>query len=77
MSGFNLTAERVNRGLSIRALAREMGVAEQSLRRLEAGERVTPAIAKRIADYFGVKVTDLGPFRDMAVDGTPDDKAAA
>lgn len=61
MSVINLRADRLNKGHSIRSLARELGVTEQAIRRLEEGERVHPATAKRIADYFGVQVTDLMP----------------
>lgn len=57
----NLTVERLNSGHTIRSLARELDVSEQSIRRLEAGEGVRPAIAKKVADYFGVQVTDLMP----------------
>lgn len=60
---FDASVERLNRGLSVRGLARECHVPEQAVRRLEAGERITPANAKKIADFFGVKVTDLPPFR--------------
>jgi transcriptional regulator with XRE-family HTH domain len=57
----NLARERVNRGFTVRGLARELGVAEQTIRRLENGEMVHPAKAKVVADFFGCKVTDLMP----------------
>lgn len=63
---FDLPTERLNAGLSIRGLAKEVGVAEQSVRRLESGETVHPAVAKKVADYFGVKVMDLMPLREAA-----------
>lgn len=63
MSGtLNLAAERLNRGHSVRSLARELGVSEQSIRRLEDGDGVHPATALKVADYFGLKVTDLLPL---------------
>jgi DNA-binding XRE family transcriptional regulator len=62
MSEFNLSRERLNRGLSIRGAAKDIGVAEQSIRRLEDGLGVHPATAKKVADFFGVKVTDLMPL---------------
>lgn len=72
MSGeFHLRAARLNAGLAVRELARAVDVPEQSVRRLELGNGVTPAIAKRIADYFGVQVTDLMPLPQ------PDREAAA
>jgi ribosome-binding protein aMBF1 (putative translation factor) len=63
---FNLTTARLNAGYSIRGLARELKVPEASIRRLESGEGVAPSTAKKIADYFGVKVMDLPSFREQA-----------
>jgi hypothetical protein len=41
-------------------------VPEQSIRRFEAGGGgLHPANAKRIADRFGVQVTDLLPVKDV------------
>lgn len=59
---FNLTEARLNSGHSIRSLGEELGIGYQSIRRLEAGEPVRPAAAKKVADFFGVKVTDLMPL---------------
>lgn len=59
---FDLKTARLNAGLSIRGLAREVDVPEQSIRRFESGDGgLHPANAKRIADHFGIKVTDLMP----------------
>jgi DNA-binding XRE family transcriptional regulator len=58
----NLAAARINAGYSIRSLARELDVNEHSIRRLEAGEAVHPATAKKVADFFGVTVVDLMPL---------------
>lgn len=55
----DLAAERLNRGYSIRSLAEELGVHQHAIRRLEAGEGVHPATAKKVADFFGCQVTDL------------------
>lgn len=64
---FNLTMARINAGYSIKSLARELGVHEHAIRRLERGEGgVHPANAKLIADRFGVQVTDLMPLEDAA-----------
>lgn len=59
---FDLATERLNRGHSIRSLADELGIHQHAIRRLEAGEGVHPATAKKIADYFGCRVTDLMPL---------------
>lgn len=58
---FDLTSARVNAGYSRRGLARELKVHEHAITRLENGERIHPATAKKIADYFDVRVTDLMP----------------
>jgi transcriptional regulator with XRE-family HTH domain len=64
----NLRAARLNKGLSSRAAAEEMGVTQSILLRAESGEGVRPVHAKRIADYYGVKVTDLWPIEDDAAE---------
>jgi transcriptional regulator with XRE-family HTH domain len=58
----DLQRERLNRGLSLRAAAAEIGVREQTIRRLEGGERVHPANAKKVADFYGVTVVDIMPI---------------
>jgi plasmid maintenance system antidote protein VapI len=62
----NLTEARLNNGHSIRSLAEHLGVHQHSIRRLEAGERIHPAAAKTIADYFGCSVVDLMPLEEAA-----------
>jgi ribosome-binding protein aMBF1 (putative translation factor) len=63
---FNLTQARLNAGHSIRGLADEIEVPEASIRRLEDGKGVHPANAKKVADYFDVRVTDLMPVQEAA-----------
>lgn len=63
---FDLTAARLNAGHSIRSLADQLGIGEQSIRRLENGEAIHPATAKTIADFFDVRVTDLMPIQREA-----------
>ncbi len=62
MTGEQLRGAYINRGFSRRGFAKHVGVPEQSLRRLERGERVHPASAKKVADELGVQVTDLMPL---------------
>jgi transcriptional regulator with XRE-family HTH domain len=57
----NLTAERLNRGMSVRQAAERIGIAAGTLSTLEAGGSVHPASAKLVADFYGCKVTDLLP----------------
>jgi ribosome-binding protein aMBF1 (putative translation factor) len=59
---FDLTRARINKGHSIRGLARELHTHEQTIRRLEEGLPVRPESAKPVADYFEVQVTDLMPL---------------
>lgn len=56
---FDLRSARVNRGLSRRELATLVGLGRETIRRLERGERVHPASAKKVADFFGVQATDV------------------
>lgn len=63
----NLTVARLNAGHSIRSLAAALDVPEQSIRRLESGDGVHPANAKKVADWLGCTVTELLPLeKDVA-----------
>lgn len=66
-TGFDLARERVNKGHSVRGLARKLKTHEQTIRRLEQGLPVRPESAKPVADYFGVQVTDLMPVEHEGV----------
>lgn len=63
---FDLERARINKGHSIKGLARQVQVHEQTIRRIENGLPVRPESAKPVADYFGVKVTDLIPIEGDA-----------
>lgn len=63
---FDLRSARINAGFSMKGLARELGVHEHAVRQLERGNRVRPATAKRVADFFEVQVTDLMPVEEAA-----------
>jgi transcriptional regulator with XRE-family HTH domain len=58
---FDLRSERLNRGWSRRAAAKEIGVSSYALKSLEAGGSASPASAKKIADFFEIQVVDLMP----------------
>ena len=64
MTTDELTAARLNAGHSIRSFAEEIGVPEPTIRRLESGLGIHPKYAKRVADFFGVQVTDLPTFSE-------------
>jgi transcriptional regulator with XRE-family HTH domain len=62
----NLKAERLNRGLSLTAAAEQIEVPLNVLSRAEAGEgQPHPANAKKIADFYGHKVTDIWPLEGV------------
>lgn len=54
-----------NEGMSRRQFGAHIGVPEGVLRRLESGLRISPENAKKVADHFGCKVTDLMPLEDV------------
>ena len=66
MTAAQMRAARLNAGFSIRGLGRHIGVPEQSIRRLEDGLAVSPEYAKKVADFYGVLVTDLEAFMEQA-----------
>lgn len=61
----NLMAERLNRGLTREALAKELGVSTETVRNIES-RRTTPRVktAKAIADLYECEVTDIWPVTD-------------
>lgn len=50
----NIRAERITRGLTLPAFAKEVGVNYQIARRAEQGKPVREDSAKLLADYLGV-----------------------
>ncbi len=56
----------INEGMSRIQFAARVGLDESTVRRLERGQGVSPASAKRIADHFDCKVTDLLPIGEDA-----------
>lgn len=67
MATVDLRAERLNRGFSLRQAAEAMDVPEQSIRRAEVGEGLSPQNAFKIASFYGYKVTDVWPLPDERV----------
>jgi transcriptional regulator with XRE-family HTH domain len=58
---------RYERGLTQQQVADGSGVSERTLVRLERdAQRPSARIAKRLADYFGVEVTDVVPAEPRA-----------
>lgn len=58
----DLRAERLNRGKSQREMAEIIGVTRRVIQRAEDGSRPDLPNALLIAEYFGVRVTDIWPL---------------
>jgi DNA-binding XRE family transcriptional regulator len=58
----NFKQERLNRGLSQKAMAEEVGVTTSTWNRLELTGAVGPSNRLRVADFFSRKVTDIWPL---------------
>lgn len=61
-----LKEARLNKGLSPAAAASEIGVSRGTLVAVEDGHTPTPEVAKRIADYYEQRVTDIWPVQEKA-----------
>lgn len=62
MTSGDLRAMRLNRGLSSREAAEQMGIEHRVLLRAENGESTPhPGNAFKIAAFYGYKVTDVWP----------------
>lgn len=55
----DLRVERLEAGHSIRSLGRALGMSQETIARAEQGEPVSPQTAKRIADFFERRVSDI------------------
>lgn len=63
----DIRAARLNRGLSVEDAARAMQVTTETLRRAELGHhRPQARNAFRIADFYGLQVTDVWPIEEAA-----------
>lgn len=61
LCGMNLEATRVNMGLSARAAADAIGIPDHVLRYAETSGRPRLHTALKIAEFYGVQVTDIWP----------------
>ena len=62
----SLIEMRLNRGLSVVRAAALIGVNKGTLQAAEDGNGIHPSNAKKIADFYGYKVTDLWPVEEPA-----------
>lgn len=63
---FDLRTARINAGLTQRELAETVGVQLPTIQRLEGGLGAYPSNAKKVADFFKVKVEQLMPITRSA-----------
>ncbi len=66
MTSAEIRAGYINEGYSRRSFAEHIDVPEGTIRRLESGLAIHPENAKKVADFLGVRVTDLMPLEDVA-----------
>ncbi len=66
----NLEVDRLNKGLSLRAAAKAIGISASVLVRAEEGTMPRPESAKAIADFYGYKVTDIWPVAETSKTGS-------
>lgn len=56
----NMRVLRVKRGLTIRKLAKELGIHECWLNRMERGQNyIPPHLRQKLADFFGVPISEI------------------
>ena len=58
----SLRGDRLNRGLTLRQAATEIGVSVGALQRAESGFTLNPSNAKAVADFYGYEVTEIWPL---------------
>ena len=67
MDAVDLRAERLNRGLTAAAAAKQMGLTHKNiLLNAENGSRPYAENAFKIASFYGFKVTEVWPLEEAA-----------
>lgn len=61
-----LKASRLDKGLNIPQAAKAIGVTTDILQRAENGAQPRPKAAKRIADFYELRVTEIWPVEELA-----------
>ena len=59
-----LIRSRLDLGLSIRQAAKAIPVDRRTLEKAERGQSLHPASAKRIAEFYGYKPSEIWPIGD-------------
>jgi transcriptional regulator with XRE-family HTH domain len=58
----NFEAERRNRGLSLKQMAKAVGISKSTWARLEKGDTLSAANSLKVAEYFDLTVTEIWPL---------------
>lgn len=62
-----LRSARLDKGLTLRQAAMRIGLSWKTLQRAEVGlSQPHPGTAKKVADFYGLKVSDLWPVADRS-----------
>jgi transcriptional regulator with XRE-family HTH domain len=64
MAALSLAELRFNKGLTPEELGEECEVSGRTIRRLEDGGKPTASTAKKLADYFELRPSELWPLDD-------------
>ena len=60
-------ADRLNAGETVQRRAERIGINRRTLEAIEASSAMPrPDVAKKVADFYGVSVTDMWPLEDVA-----------
>lgn len=62
----SIARRRFDAGLTPEELGAKIGISGRTIRRIEAGHVPGPAVAKKIADHFKVKPSDIWPVEKAA-----------
>jgi transcriptional regulator with XRE-family HTH domain len=66
MAAVTLTALRFDEGLSPEELGESCHISGRTIRRIEEGATPSPRVAKKLADHFDVKPSDIWPVDSSA-----------
>jgi DNA-binding XRE family transcriptional regulator len=55
----DLVAQRTDMGMTTNKAAKAMGLHRNVLQKAEEGGRISPRSAKKIADFYGYRVSDI------------------
>jgi DNA-binding XRE family transcriptional regulator len=66
VAAVTLAALRYDEGLSPEELGEACHISGRTIRRIEEGAKPSPRVAKKLADHFSVKPSDIWPVETTA-----------